>query len=97
MMMSVDAEKRIVNGCIVLVPDVPNDATAMVYDEWTRGEIKNYTLRVLRPTDKSMQTALPGSRANGEHRKERKHWHELDGQQVTFRSDFHPRARHLYW
>lgn len=38
MMMSVDAEQRIANGCIVLVPDVPNDATAMVYDQWTRAE-----------------------------------------------------------
>ena len=96
-MMSVDAEKRIANGCIVLVPDVPNDATAMVYDEWTRAKIKNYKLRVLRPTDKSMKTALPGSRMNEEFGKDRRYWHELDGQQVKFRTDFRPRARYLYW
>ena len=38
------AEKRIANGCIVFVPDVPKDATAMAYDEWTRAKIKNYRL-----------------------------------------------------
>lgn len=97
MMMSVDAEKRIANGCLVLVPDVPNDATAMVYDEWTKANIKNYKLRVLQPNDKSMRTALPGSRANEESGKDRRHWHELNGQKVTFRSDFRPRARYLYW
>ena len=79
MMMSSDAEKRIANGCIVLVPDVPNDATAIVYDEWTKAKIKNYKLRVLRPTDKCMRIALPGSRINKEHGADRKHWHELDG------------------
>ena len=94
-MMSVDAEKRIANGCIVLVPDVPNDATAMVYDEWTRAKIKSYKLRVLQPTDKSMKAALPGM--NEEHGKDRRYWHELDGQQVKFRSDFRPRVRYLYW
>jgi hypothetical protein len=62
MMMSVDAEQRIANGCIVLVPDVPNDATAIVYDQWTRAKIKNYKLRVLRPKDECMRTALPWSR-----------------------------------
>ena len=97
MMMSVEAEKRIANGCLVLVPDVPNNATAMVYDEWTKANIKNYKLRVLQPNDKSMRTALPGSRANEESGKDRRHWHELDGQKVTFRSDFRPRARYLYW
>ena len=97
MMMSSDAEKRIANGCIVLVPDVPNDATAIVYDEWAKAKIKNYKLRVLRPTDKCMRPALPGSRINKEHGADRKHWHELDGQKVTFRSDFRPRARYLCW
>lgn len=97
MMMSVDAEKRIANGCIILVPDVPNDATAMVYDQCTRAKIKNYKLRVLRPKDKCMRTALPGIRTDKELRGDRKHWHELDGQQVTFKSDFRPRARYLYW
>ena len=96
MMMSSDAEKRIANGCIVLVLDVPNAATAIVYDEWTKAKIKNYKLRVLRPTDECMQAALPGSRTNKEPGLYRKHWHELDGQKVTFRSDFHPRARYLY-
>lgn len=44
-----------------------------------------------------MRTALPGIRTDKELRRGRKHWHKLDGQQVTFKSDFRPRARYLYW
>ena len=58
------------------------------FDEWTRAKIKNYKLRVLHPKDNDKQTALSGSRENEEPGKDRRHWHELDGQQVAFRSDF---------
>ena len=96
-MMSKDAEKRIANGCIVIVPDVPDDATTAVLDEWTRAEIKDYKLRVLRPNDPSMQKVLPANIASKDTGKNRRLWHELDGEKVNFLTDFRPRARYLYW
>ena len=96
-MMSVDAEKRIANGCIVIVPDVPDDATTAVLDEWTKAEIKNYKLRVLRPKDPSMQKALPANSPINDTEKPRRSWHELDGEKVNFLTDIRPRARYLYW
>ena len=89
MMMCVDAEKRIENGWMVLVPDVPDDATTAQLNAWSNAKLKEYKLRVLCPEKADMKRWLDIS--------ETSNWNDLDGQRVQFNSDHRPRARYLYW
>ena len=88
-MMSVDAEKRIENGWMVLVPNVPADATTAQLDTWSKAKVKEYKLRVLCPENANMKKYLDMTEARV--------WNDLDGQRVQFKSDHRPRARYLYW
>ena len=89
MMMCVDAEKRIENGWMVLVPDVPDDATTGQLNTWSNAKIKEYKLRVLCPEKADMKKWIDISESSD--------WNDLDGQRVQFRSNHRPRARYLYW
>ena len=89
MMMCVDAEKRIENGWMVLVPDVPDDATTAQLNTWSNANIKEYKLRVLCPEKADMKKWLDISESSK--------WNDLDGQRVQFKSPHRPRARYLYW
>ena len=88
-MMCGDAEKRIENGWMVLVPDVPADATTAQLEAWTKAKIKEYKLRVLCPENANMKKYMDMT--------ESRIWNDLDGQRVLFKSDHRPRARYLYW
>ncbi|KAK0513324.1 hypothetical protein JMJ35_004310 [Cladonia borealis] len=89
LMMLADAEKRIENGWMVLVPDVPIDATTAQLDTWSKVKVKEYKQRVLCPENANMKQYIDqiGGRV----------WNDLDGQRVQFKSDHRPRARYLYW
>ena len=89
LMMSMGAEKRIENGWMVLVPDMPADATTAQLDTWSKAKVKEYKLRVLCPENANMKKYLDITEARV--------WNDLDGQRVQFRSDHRPRARYLYW
>ena len=89
LMMLADAEKRIENGWMVLVPDVPADATTAQLDTWSKVKVKEYKLRVLCPENANMKQYI--DHISG------RVWNDLDGQRVQFRSDHRPRARYLYW
>ena len=88
-MMSVGAEKRIENGWMVLVPDVPADPTTAQLDIWSKAKVKEYKLRILCPENANMKKYLDITEARV--------WNDLDGQRVQFKSDHRPRARYLYW
>ena len=88
-MMCASAEKRIENGWMVLVPDVPADATTTQLDTWSKAKVKEYKLRVLCPENAKMKQYIGLTEA--------RIWNDLDGQRVQFRSDYRPRARYLYW
>ena len=87
--MAVGAEKRIENGWMVLVPDVPADATTAQLDTWSKAKVKEYKLRVLCPETANMKKYLDITEARV--------GNDLDGQRVQFESDHRPRARYLYW
>ena len=97
LMMCEDAVKKIADGGIVLVPDVPNDASAEELGTWTNAAVKEYKLRVLCPASKSMQEVLPFISSVKEDKTDRPRWYSLEGKRVECRSDHRPRARYLYW
>ncbi|MCJ1475996.1 hypothetical protein MMC13_004660 [Lambiella insularis] len=85
-MMCAEAEIRIANGWLVLVPDVTDNASATELEMWSDAHIKEYKLRVL-----SKSAKLMGSFVGDQHT-DPKLWRDLDGQKVQFRSDHRPRA-----
>jgi hypothetical protein len=89
LLISTTAEKMLDEGRIVIVPRLPDRPSKSEVDNWQRCKIKQYQIRVLETTG-IMQTAIFG---RGDKRK----WFELDKQPVSFRSDFRPRARYLYF
>lgn len=88
-LMSSAAESRFDKGYFVIVPRTsPNPSRAEVQD-WHNWEPKEYQIRVLEPDVKEMNLFI-STYSN-------KKWKELDGQPVTFKSSFRPRARYLYF
>lgn len=49
LMMSADAdaEKRIANGMLIIVPNLPANALQLELEAWSSTKIENYKLRVL--------------------------------------------------
>ncbi|KAL9594473.1 MAG: hypothetical protein Q9219_007022 [cf. Caloplaca sp. 3 TL-2023] len=97
LIMSVEAEKRISNGWIVLVPDLMETASAQELYDWTISEPKEYKIRVLDSNNKLMKMFLPLGAPTHQPSGSRRCWWELDNQPVQFLSDHRPRARYLYW
>ena len=97
LMVSLEAEKKIATGLILIVPDVPDNATVDQLDAWTKMEPKEYKLRVLNPNHEEMRKILPPYVPATQPGRKRRVWGELDGQSVHFRGRHRPRARYLYW
>ena len=91
LLLSTDAENKIGKGNIVLVPNVSNDSSKQVMDEWSRSNPKQYKIRVLNPTAKGMDKYHPCGHLT------KKTWNDLDGNEVHFRSNHRPRTRYMYW
>ncbi len=91
-----DAEQYIANGWMTIVPDLSANATHEEVDAWTKGDVKEYKIRVLNADNPKMKELLPVG-APPHHTGRERHWWELDGQKLEFKSDFRPRARYLYW
>ncbi|KAL8920251.1 MAG: hypothetical protein Q9172_004579 [Xanthocarpia lactea] len=90
------AEWYLANGWMTIVPDLSANATNGEVDAWTKADIKEYKIRVLDADNPKMKTWLPVG-APPHHTGRERHWWELDGQKLEFKSDFRPRARYLYW
>lgn len=90
-MMSIDAEKRIANGMLVIVPNLPAEASQLELKAWSSAEFKDYKVRVLDFQNRIMKAYMPPNPA------ETRPWTALDGQKVQFRTAHRPRARYLYW
>ena len=93
LMLSTYASKRLEDGDIILVPDIPDTANQLEIDTWSASEPKEYKIRVTNPKAKGMDRVHQGyGYAN---RKET--WNDLDGKKVQFSSAHRPHARYLYW
>ena len=66
LMMCDEAEKRIANGWMVLVPDVPVDASVGELDAWAQLKVKGYKLRVLCPDSRLMRQVVSFISADNE-------------------------------
>lgn len=89
--LSYAAEERIARGDIVIVPNVPDDFSKSVMDQWSASAPKSYKIRILNPTAKGMDMYHPNGIERGIT------WIDLDGKELHFRSDHRPRTRYLYW
>ncbi|KAL8857723.1 MAG: hypothetical protein Q9178_005758 [Gyalolechia marmorata] len=90
------AEQYIAHGWMTIVPDLSANATHEEVDAWSKADVKEYKIRVLDADDPKMKNVLPVGaplHPTGNFR----HWWELDGQKLEFKSDFRPRACYLYW
>lgn len=97
LMMHFEAEKRLANGWMVLIPDLPETASREQLDAWAVSEKKGYKIRVLDSKPKEMTKFLPIGCALHQPSGRRRSWWELDNQSVQFSSRHRPRARYLYW
>ena len=82
------AEEKFDKGYFVIVPYVADGASPAEIALWHASEPKRYKIRVVDKTGHKMNTRINSSSARV--------WNDLDGEEVTFKTDFRPRARYLY-
>lgn len=87
-LMSPQTEKMFDAGHIVIVPRLPVDASPAQIQFWHCTQPKDYKIRVLNPGAKGMNKYIEDTQIL---------WKDIDEKVVTFRSDFRPRARYLYY
>ena len=89
LLMSTQAEAKFDKGYMVIVPALPDDASLDAINEWHTSSKKNFKIRVVDPKGHLMDTLIS--------QQEQRTWSDLDGQLLTFQSNFRPRARYLYY
>ncbi|KAM0798580.1 hypothetical protein BDR22DRAFT_858948 [Usnea florida] len=82
------AEERFEGGHFVIVPDIVDQPTQQDVDTWETSDPREYKIRVLNPGHDSMKRLIPGTG---------KIWAELDNERLSFKTNFRPRARYLYF
>ena len=82
------AEEKFDKGFFVIVPHVADDASPAETALWHASEPKRYKIRVVDKTGNKMNTRISSNSARV--------WNDLDGEEVTFKTGFRPRARYLY-
>ena len=87
-LMSNLAESFFDKGYYVIVPQVSATPSLQEIKDWHRVEPKTYQIRVLEPDTRAMNQLIGETDQR---------WRDLDGQKVSFRGDFRPRARYLYF
>lgn len=87
-LMSTLAELFFDKGYYVIVPQASAAPSLQEIQDWHRVEPKNYQIRVLEPDTREMNQLIGETD---------RRWRDLDGQKVSFRGDFRPRARYLYF
>ena len=89
LLLSTSAANYLDNGAIALVPAIDNESSSEQIEEWNAASVKEYKIRILRPREKGMDELCAYSSDLT--------WKELENQPVTFRSEYRPRARYLYY
>ena len=84
-----EAEERFAAGHFVIVPDIPDRPTEQQLETWEASDPKEYKIKVLNPTHRSMKNVRILRRG--------KTWAALDNERLQFKTDFRPRARYLYF
>lgn len=87
-LMSTLAELFFDKGYYVIVPQVSAAPSLPDIQDWHQVEPKNYQIRVLEPDTREMNQLIGETD---------RRWRDLDGQKFSFRGDFRPRARYLYF
>lgn len=87
--MSKAAEVRFDKGYFVIVPRISDDASSKEIGTWHSSEPKEYQIRIIEHDVKEMSYFTDAT--------SQQRWRELNGHPVTFRSNFRPRARYLYF
>lgn len=89
MIMDTRAEKKFDKGLFTIVPlvsDEPSDAETAA---WHASDPKRYKIRVTDPKAAGMSAEIDVGVPRT--------WIDLDGEEVTFRNNFRPRAKYLYF
>lgn len=89
-MMSTVAERRFDKGLFVIVPDVEENPSESTISRWCSSSVRDYKIKVLDKSHPLMIQFINGNTLD-------KKWSDIDGQRVSFRGDFRPRARYLYF
>ncbi|KAL8706926.1 MAG: hypothetical protein Q9201_000086 [Fulgogasparrea decipioides] len=97
LLIATKADEMIGKGWMTIVPDLPTNATHQEVDAWVKADIKEYKIRVLNSNPRDMKMKLPLGAPPHPQTGRQKHWWDLDGERLVFKSDFRPRARYLYW
>ena len=82
------AEERFEGGHFVIVPDIVDQPTQQDVDTWEASDPREYKIRVLNPGHDSMTRLISGTDQI---------WAELDNERLSFKTNFRPRARYLYF
>ena len=83
------AEQVFEAGQFVIVPDIDDEPTLEQVETWEASHPKQYKIRIFEPTHPMMQSKISGFSL--------RKWADLDNERVTFKTDFRPRARYLYF
>ncbi|MCJ1269099.1 hypothetical protein MMC22_008988 [Lobaria immixta] len=89
-LMDAKAEARLDKGLFVIVPRITDTSSPAEIALWNASESTKYIIRVVDPEHPDMNHIIHSKVSS-------KRWKELDGQEVSFKSDFRPRARYFYF
>ena len=85
---STEAQQRFEGGHFVIVPHIVDQPTQQDVDTWEASDPREYKIRVLNPNHGMMKCLVLDTG---------KIWTDLDNERVQFKTNFRPRARHLYF
>lgn len=90
MLIASSVEARFDSGLFVIVPDLPENASAAEISAWNDSESKEYKLRII-------DSQHPNAGKWVINKEMGLKWRDLDNKRLEFRNSFRPRARYLYY
>ncbi|KUJ13680.1 uncharacterized protein LY89DRAFT_736685 [Mollisia scopiformis] len=79
-------------GFLAIVPAISDEPSPEEVEAWEKSEPKEYKIRIL-----NLEHKLAGKEIEPTLSGDTKKWRELHGEELTFRTEFRPRARYLYF
>lgn len=89
MIMETRAEKKFDRGLFTIMPLVSDEPSEAEMAAWHASDPKRYKIRIIDPKAPGMSAKIdPG---------DPRIWNDLEGKELSFRNNFRPRARYLYF